>query len=92
MARVVVHHLNDKDDDRRGGGNEVGDEYKDACPDALFDAKHKPLAHKTKAAHGHHDETWQRNAVGVAGTNGLKGLGQIAKDESQAAKPTKNLK
>jgi hypothetical protein len=78
LLKVVIAHLNDKDDDRAGRRNEVGNEKEDTSTDALLYAQHQPLAHKTETAYSHHAETWQRDTVGLTGANGLNSLRQIA--------------
>ena len=83
--KVVVAHLDDKDDGCTDSRDEVGDKEENTCTDALFNTEYQPLAHETQAAYRHHAETWQRDTVGLAGTNGLDGLWQIAEDEPDAA-------
>ena len=75
---MVVSHLNDKDNGCTGCCDEIGDEKEDSRADALLYAQHQSLTHKAEAAQRHHAESWQRNAVGLSGANGLNGLWQIA--------------
>jgi len=81
---VIIIHLDAEDDDAADEGDEVGDEQVDI-------AYQYALNHEGEAANGHHDEARQGNAVGVAGADGLDGLGQIAEDEADAGYPTANV-
>ena len=56
LLKVVVLHLDDKDDGCTRGGDEVGNEKEDTHLNALADAQHQSLTHKTEAAQGHHAE------------------------------------
>ena len=79
-------HLDDKDDDAAGEGDEVGKEQEDTLA-----SEHPTLKHKGKTANRHHDKARQGDAVGVTRTNGLNGLRQIAEDKADAGYPTKNV-
>ena len=77
---IVVLHLDNKDDDATRKSNKVGEEQVDVVDE-------NTLNDEGKAAYGHHDETRQRNAVGVTCTNSLNSLRQIAEDKTDAGNP-----
>ena len=81
---VIIIHLDAEDDDAADEGDEVGDEQVDI-------AYQYALNHEGEAANGHHDESRQGNAVGVAGADGLDGLGQIAEDKAKSGYPTTDV-
>ncbi len=76
----VILHFDDEDDDAAGEGDEVGEQQ-------IVVLDQQPLDHEGKAADGHHDETGQRDAVGVTCTNRLNGLGQITQNQTDAGYP-----
>ena len=81
---IVVLHLDNKDDDATRKSNKVGEEQVDVVDE-------NTLNDEGKAAYGHHDETWQRNAVGVTCTNSLNSLRQIAEDKTDAGNPSTKM-
>jgi hypothetical protein len=82
LLEVVVTHLDDEDNRRTGGSDEVGDEEEDARVQSLFNAQHGTLAHKAETAQCHHAESRQRDAVGLSRTDSLNSLWQIAQNET----------
>jgi hypothetical protein len=74
---MVVPHFYTEDDGSTSGCDEVGNEKEDTNPNALLNAQHQTLTHKTEAAYRHHDEAWQRNTISLTGTDGLNSLWQI---------------
>jgi len=84
---TVVLHLDDEDDDAAREGDEVGDEHEDT-----FASEHPTLNNEGKATYGHHNETGQRDAIGITRTNGLNGLRQIAENQADAGNPAANVK
>ena len=50
------------------------------------------LKHKAGATDTHHQECRQCDAFGVAGTNGINGLRQIAQNHRDTSQPATNLK
>ena len=80
LLPIVVPHLNNKDDDTTGESDKVGEQQVDVVDE-------NTLNDEGKAAYCHHDESRQRNAVGVTCTNSLNGLRQIAEDKADAGNP-----
>ena len=61
-------HLDNKNDDATGEGDEVGDEQEDTLT-----PEHPPLCYEGGTADGHHDESRQGDAVSIACAYGLNG-------------------
>ena len=85
LSEIVVVHLDGEDDDATGEGDEVGERQVIVRAD-------KPLYHESEGADGHHDETWQRDAIGGAGADGLNGLRQITQYQTKTAYPAADVK
>ena len=84
LFEVIVVHFDGEDDGAAGEGNKVGERHVVIRAD-------EPLHHEAEASHSHHDEAWQRDAIGVASADGLKGLWQIAQDQAKTAHPTADV-
>lgn len=68
---AVVVQLDDDDDDAGDGGYHVGDEqWPVACEGTLYDEE--------DAAEAEHDEGGHGDGVGLAGLDGVIGLGYVA--------------
>ena len=86
LFEVVVVHLDTEDDKCADGRNEVG---QGDCPcvfPTAIQSDDDSLTYKAERTKSHHEESRQRNTVSVAGTDGLDGLWQIAKDEPNGRK------
>ena len=85
FSEIVVVHLDGEDDDAAREGDEVGERQVIVRAD-------KSLYHEGEGADGHHDETWQRDAIGGACADGLNGLGQITQYQTKTAYPAADVK
>lgn len=84
VLEVVVVHLDAEDDDAAHGGDEVGNQQR---PENLGLVE-QSLQHEAETAHGHHQESWQRDTVGVACPNGLNGLWKVTQNQADAGYPS----
>ena len=85
FSEIVVVHLDGEDDDTAAEGDEVGERQVIVCAD-------KSLYHEGEGTDGHHDKTWQRDAIGGTGADGLNGLGQITQYQTKTAYPAADVK
>lgn len=79
FPEVVVVYFNAEDDETAYRGDEVRDEQENAVA-----AEHDSLNHEADAPDGRHQERRQGNVVGLSGTHGADGLGQIAQNQADA--------
>ena len=77
-------HLDSEDDDATSAGDEVGQHQI-----VVFDEK--TLHNEGGTSNSHGNKTWQRDAIGVACTDGLNSLRQIAEDKTERGNPTTNV-
>ena len=84
LLEIIIVHLDAKDDDAARSGDEIGDEKRPHDVGLMENALH----HETKSANPHHQKSGEGNAIGVLGTYGLNGLGQVAQHHGDAGRPT----
>ena len=84
LLEIIIVHLDAEDDDAARSGDEIGDEKRPHDVGLMENALH----HETKSANPHHQKSGEGNAIGVLGTDGLNGLGQVAQHHGDAGRPT----
>ena len=84
---VIIIHFDTEDDEAANRGDEVCNQQSPQNLGLVQQALH----HEAETADGHHQEAWQRDAVGVACPNGLNGLRQVAQHQANTGNPSADL-